>query len=232
MGMLTARFVMAENMDTGEIGLKMKGRDWFDPTSGEVIAHDILEHQLGDDGSVEHELMALGASIYVRCGRAWYAEKGLFTADPAYQMSGDIGIYQARYMAGQGRDELRDPGRTRPINRSQDGLNGETIDSLLHRCAQRALVTFNEDHDHDILAPQWLQNPERLIGWMRRGYNAASRRWRRMGMMPWETMWLYNEVNRVVKEETRGLDEGDEITVSINPRATKVVVRIEGREEY
>lgn len=38
----------------------------FEPGTGRLVAHDILEHKLNERGTFEEELMALGRAIYVR----------------------------------------------------------------------------------------------------------------------------------------------------------------------
>lgn len=57
-------------------GLKMEGRDHFDPLGPMATAHDMLEHFEDDDGTEEHELLAIGASWWVRNHGSYLKYKG------------------------------------------------------------------------------------------------------------------------------------------------------------
>jgi hypothetical protein len=47
-------------------GWKPNHHPTFDPGSGFVVAHDVLEHRPDDRDCIEHELMAIGAGVYVK----------------------------------------------------------------------------------------------------------------------------------------------------------------------
>jgi hypothetical protein len=47
-------------------GWKPNHHPTFDPGSGFVVAHDVLEHRPDDRDCIEHELMAIGAGAYVK----------------------------------------------------------------------------------------------------------------------------------------------------------------------
>lgn len=52
--------------DTGNLGFRLKGRNWMDPGEAFTLVHDVLEHRPGDTGRIHQELMALGAAWWVR----------------------------------------------------------------------------------------------------------------------------------------------------------------------
>ena len=79
--MITRTFVKQDG-EYGEGWLMIGAPSSFVPSSGVTIAHDILEHRRGDKGTCEEELMALGASLYVRgIGGFWKGNPGEVIAD-------------------------------------------------------------------------------------------------------------------------------------------------------
>lgn len=63
---IKGRFVVGKHPHFGTLGLKMEGREHFDPLGPMAVAHDLMEHFEDDDGTPEHELLAIGAGWYVR----------------------------------------------------------------------------------------------------------------------------------------------------------------------
>lgn len=62
----------------------------FMPLGGMAVAHDILEHKKNDKGTCEEELMALGASLYVRgIGGYWEDNPGKCLA---YDVLQEVGL--------------------------------------------------------------------------------------------------------------------------------------------
>ena len=64
MKLLYAEFLYTWGM--GGRGFLMKGRGFADPSSAFVAAHDMWEHFPTDRGSLENEMRALGAGLYLR----------------------------------------------------------------------------------------------------------------------------------------------------------------------
>ena len=127
-------FECAEHSDFGTNGWKLKGQTNADPLQGMAVAHDILEHAPNGDMGVEDEMIALGASLYVRefttnmhslgancspdvrevLAHAWYEDFGL--RDPgttrAVPVEGEINdcidglVKEAQYDSGDFRERL------------------------------------------------------------------------------------------------------------------------------
>ena len=64
--MLTRKFVLENDSDGDFQGWKPLFVDSFDPGTGYVAAHDVLEHAHGDTGTLEQEMMALGRFWWLR----------------------------------------------------------------------------------------------------------------------------------------------------------------------
>lgn len=60
------RFEARINEDSGALGLVQRHRRNFDPLGAPAVAHDILEHFPDDNGTVDDEVRALGAGLWVR----------------------------------------------------------------------------------------------------------------------------------------------------------------------
>ena len=64
--MITKTFIIEEHEEYQTKGARPIDTPHADPLGGMSVAHDMLEHFHNDQGSVYEELMALGASYYVR----------------------------------------------------------------------------------------------------------------------------------------------------------------------
>lgn len=172
--MKTYEFKVAEHEDYGLIGLCPT---WMgenpDPLDGTVAAHDILEHGPKDDGSIEAEFMAFGAMFYVR-GYDYFASKGRYNPDPAYQAHSDV-WEQYRYAMMRGESfTLRDPGRVPPCDED------DTIERMLDLAKSMCRAEAEHDEQDPEAMDEWLseENIRRMRGWMRKGYRRAVRRYR------------------------------------------------------
>jgi hypothetical protein len=73
--MANARFIYEENTDIGYRGWRLKRHPNFDATTPEGVAHDLLEHRPGDNGTVLEEVAAQGAFMYVQVESGLYFER-------------------------------------------------------------------------------------------------------------------------------------------------------------
>lgn len=194
---LTARFQLRTHEEYGSPGLAMVNRPWADPFGGMAAAHDMLEHFARDRGTVEEELMALGAALYVRrANTRWF--------DRASENIGSDFRDQSRYLGDSGRTELDDPGRTR----------ASEIDSIVHDAVEYAKLDASYDGDE---TPPLLMDPERIVGWFRKGYRKAKARYRGIDQQAlWHTFFRIEEAaERAIKR----MDEGEIVTITAYPDA-------------
>jgi hypothetical protein len=155
--------------------------------------------------------MALGASLYVRDGESYYHAKGQWRADPADNIASDM-TEQARYLDGR---TLRDPGRTRPC----------AADNFVCRAWTAAVRLLRAECDPEDFPP-FLRPGERakFIGWMRRGYRMAARRY--SGVAEWRMCDLFQQIERAADEAIKHHDyEGQRFRFSVNVKRQTVQVR-------
>ena len=123
-------------------------KDWFPVNEGRLLAHDILEHFAHDDGSVEGELMALGASVNIR---------------------GISGLIQASGYASDLEDLIR---RNISVPHQTTRLSEEKAEQIItDACTHPGLISWLKDDDIDV--PEMLN---RCHGWMRIGYRRSVKR--------------------------------------------------------
>lgn len=212
--MLTATFVVQMHEEYGELGLKMIGRDWADPFGALAAVHDMMEHFPSDDGSVEHELMALGASLYVRDESSYYYQKNLRETHPAYHISSDM-IEQSNYMHYWGRTCLKNPGKTLP-------LRDEGIEGILQKMYKRTQELLKEEFWEQEQMYKWTTDKEVFLGWFRRGYRRAQRRYK--GISPSWLLASFLEGERQLEGFMKHAEEGMRCRLSINPK--RAIVRL------
>lgn len=93
-------FEYAEDHEFGNTGWRLENKPEFNAaTDGRLVAHDCIEHFANDDGSVEAELMALGAALYGRCNMGQDVTTEGLASDMLFTC----------------RDGVRSPGRTQKI---------------------------------------------------------------------------------------------------------------------
>lgn len=195
---LTARFQLRMHEEFGSLGLAMVGRSWAEPLGGMAVAHDMLEHFRNDKGAVEEELMALGAGLHVRrANTRWF--------DRASENIGSEFRDQARYLADSGREELDDPGRTRPTE----------IDSIVRDAVEYARKDWSYGSDDE--PPPLLMDAERIVGWFRKGYRKAKARYRNIDE---QTLWhTFFRIEEAAERAIKRMDEGEIITITAYPDA-------------
>ena len=191
-----------------EDGLLMASRPNFSPGDGSVIAHDILEHPVFNDDSVEHELMALGATVLTRnFGDYWVAKRGI-RHEPV-SLGIDIG------------DELltidgfirRCPKRYRMLNKYSDEQD------WLEQAAIRGCKEF-EDKDLQLEVFMWLLH----------GYHTARKRFK--DASPSMLLETYFGIENAVDDFLKYAAEHTDCRVQIIPSRAIVKVRYTKQFRY
>lgn len=202
---LRAWFDVREHEEYGNLGLAMQGRPWADPLGGLAAIHDMLEHMPHDKGDTEGEIMALGASLHVREHYGAVIRSGLF--DPVDSIASEF-RFQCEYRA---RDRvtgpLRDPGRT---ERLFDDERESCVQAIAHRCKRLCL---DEGVDREDAA--WIE-PGKVIGWLRRGYRRAQRRFR--GIASWQLSQVFHEAEQGFEDCLKGAEAGYRVRAEIDVR--------------
>lgn len=220
--MITATFDVAMHEEYGMIGLRMSNRPHFDPLQGMAIAHDMLEHPKNDDGTFEHELMALGASIFVRDHESYYAQRGQRNVDPAKNIASDM---VEQFHLNGGGYVLRKPANgARP-------LDDDWAEGIIQRVWMESRNLLPGEVDQ---MPAWLEEDQKAnyIGWLRSGYRYAIRRYAKMCAS--EMCYIFQQVETAADDILRDAVQGQQYRFSIDLNRHTVSVREIGaaRWEY
>lgn len=224
--MISRKFRVEEHPDFGTLGLSLVGMPWAEPFPGMAAAHDVLEHFPNDDGSIEAEYMALGASLLVRDGSNYYASKGQNRSEPYENIGSEI-VSQYHYAAQRRSFFVRDPGRTLPLS---DDYAEDQIQRTADESRRVLLGEFDGDDRQDE-AREFVsaENLARLVGWMRKGYRRAARRF--AGVPSWRLLATFQDIERKADAFLAHAEEGMTITVRCRPQFDDVQL-IEPREVW
>lgn len=214
--MISAIFTTELHPEYGTMGFRMRGRPHFEPIGGMGVAHDLLEHFPNDGGDLEGELMALGASLYVRNMDEYYANKGVHDTDPASHISSEF-VQQCHL--------LGDAYTLRAINTRP--LRDEYVESCIQNIVTRGRRLVHADVG---AFPVWLKTGHKaaLVGWLRAGYRAAAQRYRRHKQ--YNVLHAFVTIEHKVDAVLRYAEEGYEYRVAADLSCGRVLVTELGTE--
>jgi hypothetical protein len=200
-------FQMAENEDTGFLGLQAMFMKGAEPAEGFTCAHDIMEHFQGIALDSDSEAMALGAMLYIR-GHGGYFNRRPGFRSVGYLMSSDV----ARLFT--------DPGVTQTIEEEAEAWIEEAI-----RLGLREI----EDERYDDTDPRPHSEWGKWVrGWLRKGYRKARKRYTLDPMTLCDT---FERMTEGLDNARRYMEEGDIVRVSFVQKTCKLSVRTINRWE-
>ncbi len=198
-------FTCAEHEDFGSLGWRLKSQPDFDPLTGMAVAHDILEHFPGGDGSPADEFQALGASIHVRDGYYANGTAGDNIGSDFPEIMRHI-IYEHMH--------LNSAPRTNPC------------DSWVEAEITKAINVLERELEYMHLEPDELASVRRcypdIRGWMRVGYRKALKRYK--GLYKNDIQRLFREIEQEADRRLKYAEEGAELTVSLTLTALKAKI--------
>jgi len=176
MSKITGQFECEMHEEFGLLGVRPAWMPNSDPLTGMAAAHDLLEHFADDDGGVEAEFMALGASFLIR-GNTGYHNRNGSNHSPESNIAADFHeLY--RHVAHED-FTLLDPGDVPPVE-------DEDLDAVLRKAARLGLElvrneeSYELDRDEDDDSVTLFcseQSRERILGWLRKGFTKAEERY-------------------------------------------------------
>lgn len=163
--MISREFVIERHPDFGDLGFRPRFMDDGDAYGPMALAHDVLEHtpEACREGGAEGEFMAVGAMVYIRVEGSYWIRFSPYNLNKAeVHCAADFPEIFRKIEAGD--QTLEHPGVTQKLG-EQDEIFREIIRIGLKNC--RADGT-----------PYPRGATDKLLGWMRRGYRSAARRYR------------------------------------------------------
>lgn len=199
--MKSYRFKMSSHKEFDHHGWVDCRKPSFDPATGIGVAHDIVEHFDNKDDSVEEELKALGACLWIRG-----MNNGIGT-----------GFIKPHIMIGSEivkmNSTIRDEGREVKYSPRTNGPRDE-YESLMIRNSFKwvkdTLINEGETPDNANHFVTYARD------WVYTGIAFAKRRYRNRGS--WEVMELFNSIRKHVDDyNMNDVKEGDILVIRIDP---------------
>ena len=227
--MIEKRFVWAPNMGAGSMGWRMLGQPTFTPASPRLVAHDIIEHGPHDNGSLEDELRAVGAVVFVRL------TSGAIFTDSDYDggpmplpelAASFFKLVMHNAMCDGVRLDLIEPPGNEPLDAAtygtgQDEVLQQGVTLAAQQLPNYAIPDGCSKAQRDALCSK--DSQRRMLGWARLGYREAYARY--FGD-PQLGAYLYHEVKTKVAKISygRGVRKGDELLITVSPATREVSV--------
>lgn len=216
--MLTRYFHLRENETLGQLGWLMEGApSSYEPGGGMTTAHDILEHQPNDNGSIEHELMALGAMVHVRMEGCYWSRHGSLLKPVEHLSSGLV------FLFNNYRDEFES--LTRYHKRTHAVVQHEDLFTDV-------LNTFRADEDvRELCSRSFLRSwTSRALPWLRVGYRKSAARFR--SIPSWTLTSCFMSIEKQVDDLTlRDEAQYCRLVVKADAAAGTAHVYLEGYED-
>lgn len=211
--------VWGEDEEYGTYGWVPKVNPKFNAMQGFGVAHDVMEHTDLVSGSLEEEMLAFGAMLYIRGEGGWWWNS--MNPSAAYQMKDDIAQFtrDTFYQKGMG-CVLAKPKRTLHIDHESD------IEEIVASAWRAVRAEFEYDpEDFRAFRHHNLDYRKRLAGWIRRGYQECKRRY--MGHKGWHLCDVFREITAKV-DSLKHMELGEElhITLKITEREVTPVFEV------
>jgi hypothetical protein len=228
---LKQELVVFQDMPTGETGFRLNGarvsEEMFAATTGQLIAHDIIEHVNGAGriGDIDDELEALGAIWYTR-GR-WHDLNrngaGSFYT-PEQNVASDVADMLLKVLDGEPMPECK---RTTALD----------CDDSLREICDHGLKTARDEWPHRSNPGQAFPIAEArrylraALGLMRTGYRKAARKYDNASTSANSAFW---EIARAVDQAIKGGDlfEGARYMLTYNWETGRAFCEPIYEEEY
>lgn len=209
--MLVRKFTFGEDEEYGGEGWLPSWMKGANAMRGQGCAHDILEHHPNMGLGAEAEFHALGACYFVR------GETGYFPISGAHSLANDFPSILGRVHDGV--ETLRCPPNTRPLHSDVFGDADDALMSIVDKGMGLARREFTY-RDEELSLP--FDASRRVLGWMRRGYRYAAKRYAAGGQF--QARYLFDEITKAVDQKGRFAELGMEMTVRVNLRRANVKV--------
>lgn len=222
--MIHRKFVWRVDEEHGNEGWGLISQPVFNvATTGRLICHDTLEH-FKCDGTVEDELQALGAMVFIR-GQGY--DSNLHRLGVVTNLASDLVRLMETVYGWNGREESLQAQVVGPL------LADNEVEGWLQKALQEAVEEFEKYSLDDREVPEDFETTKvQLIEWMRTGYRKAKRRYH--GNHAEDLCATFNHLEYMLKDTFLHRQYGDILLVGVCPRqlTTKVRVKSVYEREY
>lgn len=221
-------FVYTESdEDYGGAGWVPRGMEKANAFEATMIGHDVMEHIGGESDRYVDELLALGASVYVRTENGWYSMGRMAqNINETWQHLGSsllMDVFRDAWYEGR---DIRHPGRTRPLDAMQESEFEMAIDYCIN------LAKFELDSEEREEGMRKLHSCRyTMLGWLRKGYRRAVRLYGRHRQH--RALDAFIEMGEKLQRETRDESdryEGYRVKVRLDTKTMKTTIITEEDE--
>jgi len=213
MAVAKCEFIWGEDKEYGSDGWIPKAMPTFNAMRGLGVAHDVMEHSEITAGTLEEEVMAFGAMIYVRMDGGYFHYKPTMYHRPSEIMPSDLAQFTQERFWNKSKVLADMPWRPRHI----DGWEEELVEVVnkTMKALREEFFSAEQMLDFRIANPRF---KELLLRWMRKGYWRARKRYRRTAS--YNLSHTFHEIEQVVDRYSNGAEIGDLLTVSVSVAAS------------
>lgn len=204
-------------------GWIMRGMPNFDPLGALACAHDVLEHLIAKDDSMEGEMRAFGVMLWGRGQGEWFAMQNTNHRRWVDNISDDlIEFMNTHFLRGQ---QLGTP----PVRGYK--LLDEDIEESLLEAFRVTLRAAREDAGHrmdseDEIAAFRIHTSEfmrRALPWMRIGFRHAERRYSHTN--PDEFSWMFDQLIQAFARESASAEYGEYLRCTVDTKTMRFDLR-------
>jgi hypothetical protein len=219
--MIVRKFEVKEHQEFGTLGFAPGWIPDSDPYSGMAVPHDILEHMPSEKyGPVEGEFMATGAMYWIRGETGWFCGRSIYGIE---NMSADIPDIMTRVAYEE--QSFKAPPKTRRLD--------ESIEDDFKAIIQKGMKMLIEDDclDGDQLSDLEARHVrEGMLGWMRKGYRAALKRYRDVDN--YSMSYLFTRIMERSGALLKCAEEGQVLTVRIDLQSMNAHLDLDYPKDY
>lgn len=200
--------IWGEDQEHGGHGWIPKLNPSFNAMQGFGVAHDVMEHTDLISGTLEEEMLAFGAMLYIRGEGGWWWSSIRGTS-PAGNMKYDIAKFSHDVFYAKDRGcILGKPKRTLHTDCESD------IEEIVQQSWRTLRAEFEYDDPEDWKTftrrnPNWRKY---LTGWIRRGYQECVRRYK--GHKAWHLCDVFREITQKV-DGYKHVEQGEELHITL-----------------
>jgi hypothetical protein len=222
---LIREFIWEKNQTTHGYGWRPVSMPQFDAGGPLHVAHDVLEHESYSDGSLEEEMRALGATIFLRGEGGWYrhisdnSEQVNFAKSSALDTASFIFSDKRPLPAPESVPEV--PTRATMFLRTTKRWAENNWDSVKNMVRQ----------DAGWSAAELAQRLEAALAWAKIGYTHAATRY--AGLTKHDRLNMFKAVEDAVSRTQYLAGPGDTMTLIVDTETKSVdrkIVHAAGNE--
>ena len=226
MSLIQLDFVYGEDPEYGGDGWIPKKMPKFNASQGLGVAHDAMEHFDVTAGTLEEEILAFGAMLYMRVETGWFYQQSNYYRRAGDILGGDLAIFlRERWYQGEMLRSVK--GRPRHLDECME----QELDTIIEETRRQLRGELDEDWSQ--FQRDTIDVWNRLRQWMRQGYWQCKRRYR--GASNHDLAYAFTEIRDAV-DKIKFAEQGEELHVRLsinrNGRVLPTVKRVELHELY